>query len=437
MELASKPKLETRTYQATVRSPELDESIKLFHQATGIGFYEQLPEENQWSNYLDLTYALKMRFSLVFDPAAEPHSRHAAHPVHTYGAFPGLLNAGGQAPVAAHKITAVTVAPSYRRRGILSRQITADLAYAQQAGFPIAALTASEATIYGRYGFEPATYQSRFTLKCAHGVKLRVQVPGQVIDIDPKQFGAEYAALAVRALEQTFGSVDSTEYDNGFALGRWDTWETLDKPKNLRFAAYYDGAGQLGGFAAYKFGGWDEPKAKLVVQKLVATSDAARFKLFEYLGNHDLVEEVHGQGPVADPLRNVLDNVRDYQVRSIDDVLWLRVLDVAAAFEARGYKRDGRLLLCVNDPMNLISGTYLFDVSDSRATVSRIEEGQAESDLPRVALSERDLAGLYLGTVQLDLLLASGRAELEGGGTAGPWLDLFSTACEGFTPHGF
>ncbi|MGO2052016.1 hypothetical protein CIK76_08095 [Glutamicibacter sp. BW80] len=437
MELASQPKLETRTYQATVRSPELDESIKLFHQGTGIGFYEQLPEENQWSNYLDLTYAQKMRFSLVFDPAAEPHSRHAAHPVHTYAAFPGLLNAGGQVPVAAHKISAVTVAPSYRRRGILSRQITADLAYAQQAGFPIAALTASEATIYGRYGFEPATYQSRFTLKCSHGVKLRVQVPGQVIDIDPKQFGAEYAALAVRALEQTFGSVDSTEYDNGFALGRWDTWETLDKPKNLRFAAYYDGAGQLGGFAAYKFGGWDEPKAKLVVQKLVATSDAARFKLFEYLGNHDLVEEVHGQGPVADPLRNVLDNVRDYHVRSIDDVLWLRVLDVAAAFEARGYQRDGRLLLCVNDPMNLISGTYLFDVSDSQAAVSRVVAGNAPASVPTVKLSERDLAGLYLGTVQLDRLLASGRAELEGGGTAGPWLDLFSTACEGFTPHGF
>ncbi|WP_426734089.1 GNAT family N-acetyltransferase [Glutamicibacter sp. 2E12] len=431
------PQLETRTCQAAIRSPELDESIKLFHQATGIGFYEQLPEEPNWTHYLDLTYAQKMRFSLVFDQQAEPHSRHATYPVHTYGAFPGLLNAGGEAPVATHKISAVTVAPSYRRRGILSRQITADLAYAQQAGFPIAALTASEATIYGRYGFEPATYQSRFTLKCAHGVKLRVQVPGRVVDADPQHFGPGYAALAVRALEQTFGSVDSTEFDNGFALGRWDTWETLEKPKNLRFAAYYDDAGQLGGFATYKFGGWDEPKAKLVVHKLVATSDAARIKLFEYLGNHDLVEEVHGQGPVADPLRQVLENVRDYHVRSIDDVLWLRVLDVVAAFQARGYQRDARLLLSVSDRLELISGTYLFEVSDSRATVSRIEDVQADSGLPRVALSERELAGLYLGTVQLDQLLDSGRAELVGGGAAGDWVHLFSVAREGFTPHGF
>ncbi|ALG29289.1 hypothetical protein AOZ07_10030 [Glutamicibacter halophytocola] len=431
------PKLETRTYQATERSPEIDEAIKIFHQATGIGFYEPLPEEKQWSNYLDLTYAQKMRFSLVFDTAAEPHSRHGADPVHTYGAFPGLINAGGKAPVPTHKISAVTVAPSYRRRGILSKQITADLAYAQQAGFPMAALTASEATIYGRFGFEPATYQTRFTLKCAQGVKLRVQVPGQVIDIDPKQFAAQYAALSVNALQQTFGSVDSTEYDDGFALGRWDTWESLGKPKNLRFAAYYDGDGQLGGFATYKFGGWDEPKAKLVVQKLVATSEAARIKLFEYLGNHDLVEEVHGQGPVGDPLRHVLENVRDYHVRSIDDVLWLRVLDVVAAFEARGYQQEAQLVLSVSDRLEMISGSYLFDVSDSHAAVSRIEEGHAPAGLPRVSLSERELAGLYLGSVQLGQLLDSGRAVLESGGQPGNWMDLFNAPREGFTPHGF
>jgi len=430
-------KLETRTYQATDRSPENDEAIKLFHRATGIGFYEPLPEDSQWSNYLDLTYAQKMRFSLVFDTDAQPHSRHATDPVHTYGAFPGLINAGGQAPVPTHKISAVTVAPSYRRRGILSKQITADLAYAQQAGFPIAALTASEATIYGRYGFEPATYQTRSTLRCAQGVKLRVQVPGQVIDVDPKQFGEQYEALAVKALELTFGSVDSTAYDNGFALGRWDSWESLGTPKNLRFAAYYDGAGQLGGFVTYKFGGWDEPKAKLVVQKLVATSEAARIKLLEYLGNHDLVEEVHGQGPVSDPLRHVLENVRDYHVRSIDDVLWLRVLDVAAAFEARGYQHDAQLVLSVSDRLELISGTYLFDVSDSRATVTRIDPGQAPSGLSRIALSERELAGLYLGSVPMEQLLDSGRAVLEGGGAPGDWKYLFNAPCEGFTPHGF
>lgn len=429
--------LETRTYQATVRSAELDEAIKLFHLATGIGFYGQVPEETEWSNFLELSYAQQMRFSLVFDPAAPPHSRHGEHPVHTYGAFPGLLNAGGETPVAVHKITAVTVAPSYRRRGILTKQITADLSYAKQAGFPVAALTASEGTIYGRYGFEPATYNSRFMLQCASGVRLRVQVPGQVVEIDPKQFEEEYAQLAARALECTLGSVENTAFDRGYALGRWDSWSTLEKPKGLRFAAYYDQTGQLGGFASYKFGGWAEPKPKLVVHRLVATSDAARFKLFEYLGNHDLVEEVHGQGPLADSLRQVLENVRDYQVRSIDDVLWLRVLDVVAAFEARGYQNDGRLLLSVSDRLDLISGTYLFEVANARASVSRVDSGQTPEGVAHLAVSERDLAALYLGTIQLDQLLATGRAILENPGVSGDWRQLFSVAQQGFTPHGF
>ncbi|WP_417364181.1 GNAT family N-acetyltransferase [Glutamicibacter arilaitensis] len=434
---ARKPELETRTHHAVERSAEIDEAINLFHRATGIGFYEGVPEEAKFSTLQELTYAQQMRFSMVFDRTAPPHSRHASQPVHTYGTFPGLLNAGGPQPVPVHKISAVTVAPAYRRRGILSRQITADLEYARQAGFALAALTASEATIYGRYGFEPATYQTRFTLKCSHGLKFRVPVQGEVVEIDPQDFGPDYARLAVRALEATFGSVDSTEYDNGFALGRWEGWDSLEKPKNLRCAAYYDEAGELAGFAAYKFGGWDEPTAKLTVHKLVATSTAARLKLYEYLGNHDLVQEVQGQGPLDDPLRHVLENVRDYHVRSVDDVLWLRVLDAVAAFEARGYQRDARLLLGVEDRMGIVAGTYLFEVADSRAKVSLVQSGQEPAGVPRVDLSERELAGLYLGTVTLEDLLDTGRAELESTSARGSWLELFDVAGEGFTPHGF
>ncbi|WP_347037373.1 sterol carrier protein domain-containing protein [Glutamicibacter halophytocola] len=124
-------------------------------------------------------------------------------------------------------------------------------------------------------------------------------------------------------------------------------------------------------------------------------------------------------------------------MRSIDDVLWLRVLDVVAAFEARGYQHEAQLVLSVSDRLEMISGSYLFDVSDSHAAVSRIEEGHAPAGLPGVSLSERELAGLYLGSVQLGQLLDSGRAVLESGGQPGNWMDLFNAPREGFTPHGF
>ncbi|WP_159609348.1 GNAT family N-acetyltransferase [Glutamicibacter sp. JC586] len=428
---------QTRTYQATERTEQNDAAIKLFHQATGIGFYEQFPAEEKFAEVLTLTYAQRMRVSMVFDLAAPSASRHAAHPVHTYGTFPGSLNAGGNSLVPVHKITAVTVAPSYRRRGLLTEQITADLHYAQEARYPLAALSASEATIYGRYGFEPATYQTRFKLKCAQGLKLRVKIPGQVVEIDPALFEEEFADLADRAMKATFGSIDSSAFDDGYALGRWDSWETMDKPKNLRFAAYYDAGGTLGGFVTYKFAGWDEPTEKLVVHKLIATSDSARFKLFEYLGNHDLIKEVHGQGPLADPLRQVLANARDYEVRSVDDALWLRVLNVVDAFQARQYLRNAKVVLSIRDRLNLISGDYLFEVSDGSAHIAQISSDSNLPDLPQVSLDERDLAGLYLGTLSLQQLLASGRAELAGTETSAEVLQMFDVVNEAFTPHSF
>lgn len=426
------------SYDAAQLDDDGQRALSIFQRATALGFYEELPDEAGESTYVRLAAAQKLRFTMVFDQQAPAESRHASQPVHTYASFPGLLNAGGARPVAVHKITAVTVSPTHRRQGILTRQITEDLNYARRGGFALAVLTASEASIYGRYGFEPATYQTRFTLKCEGGLKLLVALPGTVIDVDPEPFATKLEALMRSALAQTFGSVDGTEFDVGYALGRWEGWDSLAKAKNMRHAAYYDEAGELGGSITYKFGGWDDAQPKMVVHKLVALSDVARLKLLEYVANHDLVQQVHGQGALDDPMRLVLHNVRDYQVRSTDDVLWLRVLDVIAAFEARGYQRSGQLVISVTDRLSLIDGTYLFEVADGSATVKRVAiDAEELTGVAHVVLGERELAGLYLGTVQLSQLLAAGRASTKSESDVSASLRLFEVDRAPFTPHTF
>ncbi|WP_414601882.1 GNAT family N-acetyltransferase [Micrococcus sp.] len=54
-------------------------------------------------------------------------------------------------------ISDVTVSPDHRRRGVLRALMLRSLADALAAGVPVAALTASEAGIYGRFGFGAAT----------------------------------------------------------------------------------------------------------------------------------------------------------------------------------------------------------------------------------------------------------------------------------------
>lgn len=61
-------------------------------------------------------------------------------------------------------ISGVTVAGTHRRRGIARALLEGELRAAVGAGLPIAGLTVSEATIYGRYGFGSAVPVSRFTV---------------------------------------------------------------------------------------------------------------------------------------------------------------------------------------------------------------------------------------------------------------------------------
>ena len=73
-------------------------------------------------------------------------------PVATYASFDKTLNAGLEM-VPLRMITDVTTSATHRRRGLLRRLIEDDLDDAVAQGVPVAALTASEATIYGRWGF--------------------------------------------------------------------------------------------------------------------------------------------------------------------------------------------------------------------------------------------------------------------------------------------
>ena len=61
--------------------------------------------------------------------------------------------------------TVVGVAPTHRRRGVLRAMMRAHLDDVHERGEPIAALWASEETIYGRFGYGPAAYAGESTFR--------------------------------------------------------------------------------------------------------------------------------------------------------------------------------------------------------------------------------------------------------------------------------
>lgn len=87
------------------------------------------------------------------------------------------------------------------------------------------------------------------------------------------------------------------------------------------------------------------------------------------------------------------------------DWLWLRLLDVPRALEARTYGVEASFVLEVRDDAGLAGGRFLLDASTSGA---RCVPTTRSADL---ALDVAELATLYLGDESVRRLVDLGRAE--------------------------
>ena len=93
------------------------------------------------------------------------------------GVFPFELTVpGGSLPCAG--VTVVGVLPTHRRRGALAAMMRAQLDDVHARGEPIAALWASEETIYGRYGYGLASLGGEIELPRTHAA-LRDDAPAR------------------------------------------------------------------------------------------------------------------------------------------------------------------------------------------------------------------------------------------------------------------
>lgn len=139
--------------------------------------------------------------------------------VTTCGAYSRELTVpGGVVPAAG--VTFVTVHPSYRRRGLLREMITHQLAdIARRGTEPVAVLWASEALIYGRFGYGQAA--PRLTLSGdtrATGFLPAVTLgAGSVGEVDRELYRTVAAGLHDRWRPDRPGGVRRT--------GAW--WEVL------------------------------------------------------------------------------------------------------------------------------------------------------------------------------------------------------------------
>lgn len=338
--------------------------------------------------------------------------------VATFRSFDQELTAVGGARVAADAVSGVTVTATHRRRGLLTRMMERDLTAAKERGDVVATLVAAEYPIYGRYGFGPATRASEWTVDVPRaGLDARWAGPadGGRIDLvdaeDVRKLGPD---LHERLCRVQPGAIDRDELwwkANTGAVRLEPSW------KQPFFAVYRSASGEVEGMAAYEIDDhWGDAKQPLntaSVQWLTGVTPAAERALWQYLCSIDWVVKVKsGRRAPDDLLPHLLPDPRAAHITSQADWLWVRILDVVRALQARGYEAEGSLVLQVAGVDGLTGGRYRLEASAEGASCAPTRESA------ELTLGIGDLGALWLGDESAVRLAALGRVGEERAGAA-------------------
>ena len=376
-------------------------ALREWRQAVNRGFLEPEATEEQHAEAVP-DAAGRRTVGVYDDTLAEP-----GRPVATIDAWEAPLSLPG-GDVGAAAISAVTVAATHRRRGLARAILGAELRTAAAAGLPVAAITVSEATIYDRFGFGPATSAADLAIDSRRLRWTGPDAPGRVQLVGRDTILADAPGLFERARRRTPGGVGLSGLLLTRLFGR--TSDPVDLHSH-RFARYDDADGVPQGFVSYRAveSESDFAASTLTVHHLAAATDEAEAALWRFLLEMDLIGEVRAPlRSVDEPLPWQVDDRRAIRTTAVRDHLWLRVLDPVAALTARTYAGPGSAVLDVTDPAGFADGRWLLSVDEEgRATVTPAAD--PSDAVPEVALGAPALGSLLPGGVRPSLLARAGR----------------------------
>lgn len=415
--------LVSRTFPATVGADGKPEGASAaFTRAVEHGFYEPWHSDEQLERlvptfaedgqeltgvYLDPGFASLEPWGEAFEQVGFS----ADHPVGTFVDYDKTLNAGGAEPVPARLVTGVTVNAGFRRRGILKHLMTNRLAQAVEDGMPLVALTVSEGSIYGRFGFGAATREQNVqidTSGAGNGMTLRNPPVGRVLEVDPSRTQQVQQELFAAFHHATRGSVGRQSLLRNIGTARWDPENITSWNRKLRTVVHVREDGSIGGYAIFRFLGWETEPHTMRVPDLVAVDATSRIELLRHLGSMDLVDRVTLPRTAAgdDALMHAMKNPRSRQVIGESDVLWVRILNPVTALESREWNADGEFSLDLNDPLGICGGTFTVSVSGG---VAQVISSETATTPQHFSLDVETLASLYLGDVSVLAMRDAGR----------------------------
>lgn len=293
---------------------------------------------------------------------------------------PGQWFGGRAIPVGA--IAAVGVRPELRGSGIAFELMSAILRELRASGTPLSALYASTSRLYRKVGYEHSGSACIYETSTSH-----LGNPLQEVDalhaVDPQEHD-RFRDLYEVAARVSNGWLDRTS----------GMWIRISRKQVGTTYAYLTGDERRPtGYIIFEQR--DDEAGKRVLLRIrdwVAITPGARRGIVKLLAGHRSIESVvQWRGPSIDPWISLFP---EQQTRAISIERWLlRITDVRAALEARGYPQgvnESLDLTVIDETIPENSGRYRLEVTDGRGRVTN-------STSSGLTLPVRSLAPLYSG----------------------------------------
>ena len=265
------------------------------------------------------------------------------------GAFGFRMSVPGGASIPTAGVSVVGVLPTHRRRGVLRALMKEQLEDARARGELAAYLWASEATIYGRFGYGLAARSGAISLpheRTAFAVPFEARGTACLVDLEE----------AARTFPPLFEQVRAQRpglFERSTAW--WETRRLFDDPARRqggpKHRVLLELDGEPAGYAIYNvkqdWRGGSTSGVVNIVEAVAPTAEAVR-ELWRWLLDFDWTSEFKADLlPIDHELFLLLAEPRRMEF-VISDGVWVRLIDVGAALSARTYN-DGEIVLEVED----------------------------------------------------------------------------------------
>jgi predicted acetyltransferase len=315
------------------------------------------------------------------------------------GDFPFAMTVPGGGQVDVGGVTWVSVQTSHRRRGVLTMMMAEQHRRFAELGLAAGILTASQAGIYGRFGYGAATARRKIEVD-RRTTQVRKDAPtsGPVRLVEKDEARRLMPELHDRWRRQTPGGLSRSAA--WWDLLLTDREERRGGASPLFFAMHADG------FVSYRVEQrWNDghPGHLVDVKDHFSATPEAHADLWRFLLSLDLVGPVRTWScPLDDAVDFLVDDQRAVRTLALDDGLWLRLLDVERMLAARTYSADGALVLDVHDSFLDLGARVRVAAEGGSATVQRTDA------TPDLAIGVGALGATYLGTHKLSTLARAG-----------------------------